>query len=73
VNVLDPGGRQAMHNHANSFISGVVYLTPTHPEARTVFMKALGGKRVFLQERPCSSDDRSLQRRQVDQPVARAG
>jgi hypothetical protein len=43
VNVLDTGGRQAMHNHANSFISGVVYLTPMHPEARTVFMKSPGG------------------------------
>ncbi len=43
VNVLDTGGRQAMHNHANSFISGVAYLTPTHPEARTVFMRPLGG------------------------------
>ena len=43
VNVLDRGGRQAMHNHANSFISGVVYLTPTHPESRTVFMKSPGG------------------------------
>jgi hypothetical protein len=43
VNVLDTGGRQAMHNHANSFISGVVYLTPTHDESRTVFMKAPGG------------------------------
>lgn len=43
VNVLDTGGRQAMHNHANSFISGVVYLTPCHPEARTVFMKSPGG------------------------------
>lgn len=43
VNVLDTGGRQAMHNHANSFISGVVYLTPSHPDARTVFMKAPGG------------------------------
>jgi len=43
VNVLDTGGRQAMHNHANSFISGVVYLTRTHPDARTVFMKAPGG------------------------------
>jgi hypothetical protein len=42
-NVLDTGGRQAMHNHANSFISGVAYLTRTHPEARTVFMKAPGG------------------------------
>jgi len=43
VNVLDAGGRQAMHNHANSFISGVAYLTPTHPDARTVFMKSPGG------------------------------
>ena len=43
VNVLDTGGRQAMHNHANSFISGVVYLTPVHPDARTVFMKSPGG------------------------------
>src|SRR3712207_691923 len=25
VNVMETGGRQAMHNHANSFISGVVY------------------------------------------------
>ena len=43
VNVLDHGGRQAMHNHANSFVSGVVYLTPTHDSARTVFMKSPGG------------------------------
>ena len=43
VNVLDPGGHQAMHNHANSFISGVIYLTPTHPGSQTVFMKSPGG------------------------------
>jgi hypothetical protein len=43
VNVLDTGGRQAMHNHANSFISGVIYLTRTHVDARTVFMKSPGG------------------------------
>lgn len=43
VNVLDPGGRQAMHNHANSFVSGVAYLTPTHPNSSTVFMKSPGG------------------------------
>ncbi len=43
VNLLEPGGRQAMHNHANSFISGVVYLTPTHPDSSTVFMKSPGG------------------------------
>ncbi len=43
VNVLDTGGRQAMHNHANSFISGIVYLTATDPSSRTVFMKSPGG------------------------------
>ena len=43
VNVLETGGHQAMHNHANSFVSGVVYLTPTHPAAQTVFMKSPGG------------------------------
>jgi Putative 2OG-Fe(II) oxygenase len=43
VNVLETGGRQAMHNHANSFISGVAYLTHTHADARTVFMKSPGG------------------------------
>jgi uncharacterized protein (TIGR02466 family) len=43
VNVLDAGGRQAMHNHANSFVSGVVYLTPTHPGSQTIFMKSPGG------------------------------
>ena len=43
VNVMDAGGRQAMHNHANSFVSGVAYLTPTPPGAETVFMKSPGG------------------------------
>jgi len=53
VNVLDTGGRQAMHNHANSFVSGVVYLTPTHPEAQTVFMKSPGGTDfIFRNDHP---------------------
>ena len=43
VNVLDTGGHQAMHNHANSFASGVVYLTAAHPDTQTVFMKSPGG------------------------------
>jgi uncharacterized protein (TIGR02466 family) len=48
VNVLDTGGRQAMHNHANSFVSGVVYLTPTHPSSQTVFMKSPGGTEFLM-------------------------
>ena len=43
VNLLDTGGRQAMHNHANSFASGVIYLSTCHPAAQTVFMKSPGG------------------------------
>lgn len=43
VNVLETDGHQAMHNHANSFVSGVVYLTETHESACTVFMKSPGG------------------------------
>ena len=43
INVLDPGGHQAIHTHANSFISGVLYLTAAHPSANIVFHKALGG------------------------------
>jgi uncharacterized protein (TIGR02466 family) len=43
VNLLEPGGRQAVHTHANSFISGVLYLTRSHPSANIVFHKSLGG------------------------------
>lgn len=43
VNVLETGGRQAAHNHANSFVSGIVYLTESHAGSRTVFMKSPGG------------------------------
>jgi len=43
VNVLETGGHQAMHNHANSFVSGVIYLTQTHASSCTVFMKSPGG------------------------------
>jgi len=51
VNVLETGGLQAMHNHANSFVSGVVYLTTTHPDSQTVFMKSPGGTEfVFKNE-----------------------
>jgi uncharacterized protein (TIGR02466 family) len=43
VNVLETGGYQTRHNHANSFVSGVIYLTTCHPSSNTVFLKAPGG------------------------------
>jgi hypothetical protein len=42
INVLETGGHQALHNHANSFISGVIFLTKPHPTTHTVFHKAMG-------------------------------
>ena len=48
VNVLQPGGQQAVHNHANSFVSGVVYLTPSDDSARTVFLRGMGGSEFAL-------------------------
>jgi uncharacterized protein (TIGR02466 family) len=44
MNFLKPGGGQAMHNHSNSFISGVLYLTPTDPASRTVFFRGFGDR-----------------------------
>jgi uncharacterized protein (TIGR02466 family) len=43
TNVLEQGGNQALHSHANSFASGVFYLTPSHPGSRTVFVRPPGG------------------------------
>lgn len=43
TNMLEPGGSQALHSHANSFASGVFYLTHSHPGSRTVFLRPPGG------------------------------
>ncbi len=43
VNLLETGGRQSIHTHANSFVSGVLYLTNPHPSTNLVFHKSLGG------------------------------
>lgn len=42
MNMLSNGGHQSMHTHANSFISGVVYLTDSHESAKTVFHNTMG-------------------------------
>jgi len=44
VNVLQTGGSQSVHNHANCFVSGVLYLTESHPSSRTMFIRSLGGR-----------------------------
>jgi hypothetical protein len=51
--VLEPGGHQALHAHSNSFISGILYLTESHPSARTVFHRNLGGREfIFSNDNP---------------------
>ncbi len=42
TNVLETGGSKALHSHANSFASGVFYLTRS-PACRTVFLRPPGG------------------------------
>ena len=43
VNVLGTDGRQAVHNHANCFVSGILYLSESDASARTVFLRGMGG------------------------------
>lgn len=43
VNVLNSGGHQSLHNHANCFASGVLYLTPSDRSACTTFTRSMGG------------------------------
>lgn len=43
MNVLEHGGSQFLHTHANSFVSGIVYLTKPHRSANTMFRKTTGG------------------------------
>lgn len=39
INKMANGSSQAMHVHANSFISGTLYLTDSHPSANILFQR----------------------------------
>lgn len=55
TNVMEPGGHQAIHSHANSFISSVIYLTETHASSRTVFHRGLSDREfIFGNDNPNS-------------------
>lgn len=49
INRMETGGAQKMHNHANSFVSGVIYLTPIHASAATVFHRFVGSTGFMLE------------------------
>ena len=73
VNFMDVGGRQATHTHANSFVSGVIYLTPTQPGSQTVFMKSPGGTTfIFKNDHPGVSPSEYSADKWIS-PVADAG
>src|ERR1700694_2332498 len=42
TNMLERGGRQTLHSHANSVVSSIIYLTPSHPGRKTVFVRPPG-------------------------------
>lgn len=48
INKMDRGGAQKMHNHSNSFVSGILYLTPVHPASTTVFYRAVVTSSFFM-------------------------
>ena len=48
MNLLNAGGHQMLHSHANSFISCVVYLTDCDTSARTVFHKPMGANQFVF-------------------------
>ena len=37
INRMEQGGSQKLHNHANSFISGIIYLSDSHEGSLTMF------------------------------------
>ena len=56
VNVMQGGGHQAVHNHANCFASGILYLSDSDASSNTVFIRGLGGRDyVFSNANPRSA------------------
>jgi uncharacterized protein (TIGR02466 family) len=73
VNVMRHGARQTIHNHANSLISGIVYLTDSHPSASTKFTRALGGSMFVLSHQHAGSHVGPFNAEQWVSPVPEAG
>ena len=44
INFLKTGAAQGMHNHANAFVSGVIYLTISDVSSQTVFIRGFGDR-----------------------------
>ena len=55
ANELATGGHQSLHSHANSFVSGVIYLTEIDPSAHTVFQNSMGGRHFVFSNNHAST------------------
>jgi uncharacterized protein (TIGR02466 family) len=73
ANVLQPGGQQSLHNHANCLVSGVVYLSPTHTASRTVFLRGLGGQDFKFSHRNERTSNSGYNAERWMAPAAQAG
>ena len=56
VNRLRHGAHQASHVHANSLVSGVIYLTPSHPSANLIFERGQGSGQFIFSNFHAGSD-----------------
>lgn len=72
-NVLDEGGHQSLHNHANSFISGVVYLTDTAGCTQTAFSRQIGSPEFKLSNEHEGTQSGPFNAPKWVAPEARAG
>ena len=73
VNALEKGGHQALHTHANSFVSGVVFLTAMHSSARTMFHRPMGNPEFNFANNHGKVEWRSYNSPQWVMPDAGAG
>jgi uncharacterized protein (TIGR02466 family) len=72
-NVLQAGGHQSLHNHANCLVSGVVYLTSTRDASRTAFLRGLGGQDFKFSHRNARTHNNAYNAERWLAPAAEPG
>lgn len=72
-NVMQHGGHQSLHNHANCLISGIVYLTATEGCTQTAFVKSMGGLDFKLSNENARTQATAFNAQRWQAPHASAG
>ena len=67
INRMEPGGSQKLHNHANSFISGIIYLSESHEGSLTTFHRPAQTNSFLM-----TNENRNTQMTQFTASVFRA-